>query len=101
MRRPHRQQHGHAEEAELDRDRENLIVRIDRRNAGGAGLAGPGAAKFFGDRAGTVADDGSVGNDAPRLFQELEMLSGRACGVGVEVAAQFRHRIGDPRAQIG
>ena len=29
------------------------------------------------------------------------MLSGRACGVGVEVAAQLRHRIGDPRAQVG
>ena len=79
-------------EAELDRDGENLIVRIDRRNAGGAGFADPGAAKFLRDRAGAVADDGSVGDDAPRLLQELEMLSGRACGVGVEIAAQFRHR---------
>jgi hypothetical protein len=29
------------------------------------------------------------------------MLPGRAYRVGVEIAAQFRHRIGDPRAQIG
>jgi hypothetical protein len=36
MRRPHRQQHGHADEAELDRDRENLIVGLT-----GATLAAP------------------------------------------------------------
>src|SRR6185437_5377812 len=47
VRRPHRQQYRRAEKAKLDGDGENLIVRIDRRLAGGAGFADLGAAKFL------------------------------------------------------
>jgi hypothetical protein len=100
MRGPHRQQHGPAEQPELDRHGENLIVRIDWCFAGSAGFADLGAAEFFRDRAGTVADEGSLADDPPRLLQEFEMLSGRGGGVGVEIPAQVRHRIDDARAQI-
>jgi hypothetical protein len=65
MRGPHRQEDGRAEKAKLDRDGERLIVRIDRRLAGGAGFADLGAAKFLRDRAGPVADDGGLADDPP------------------------------------
>ena len=47
MRGSHRQQHGPAEEPELDRHGENLIVQIDWCFAGSAGFADLGAAEFF------------------------------------------------------
>jgi hypothetical protein len=65
MRRPHGQEDGRAEKAKLDGDGEGLIVRIDRRLAGGAGFTDPGAAKFLRDRAGPVADDGGLADDSP------------------------------------
>ena len=75
-------------------------MRIDWCFAGSAGFADLGAAEFFRDRAGTVADEGSLADDPPRLLQEFEMLPGRGGGVGVEMPAQVRHRIDDARAQI-
>ena len=98
---PHRDQHGGADEAELDRHGENLVVRVVGDHRARAALAGAVAPEQRPDRSRSMADQRRGGDEVGRLFPELEPQPDRRRGAGGTIVLGFLDQVGDALAQIG
>ena len=101
MRDPHRPQHQHANETELDRHGERLLMRIGRDGRVGAGLTGGLQAELLRDRAGAVAEHRRGGDTLQRLLPELESFAGRAGRVSFPIDVDLGSQLNRALAQIG
>src|ERR1051326_317166 len=96
---PHGVHDDHAEEAELDRHGERLLMRILRYDGRGAAGADHRAELLF-DRAGAVTDHGRGGDETQRLLPKFETLAGRGVRVLCRIQMDLALSLQDALAQI-
>ena len=101
MRDPHRHQHGHANQAELNSDGKNLIVRIGGEYGRSARFTHGRLAELFRDRTSAMTNDWRRFDECERLSQKLKMQAGRIGGVARAILLKLLYRRHQSLVQVG
>src|ERR1700733_2183145 len=97
---PHRQQHDRADQAQLDRHRENLAVRIDGGYSGRPRLTDRRAAEFAGNRTGAVANPGRRADEADGFPQKLDVIANVVVFTRLTISVNVGSARAEPSAQV-
>ncbi len=100
MRDPHRQQDARADETELYRDSNDLVMGIVGSHRRSAGLTDYGLAELFGNGTCAMTDDRGRGNEPQRFFQKLQMHGRRVPGAIFIIVLKFANRFVQSIAEV-